>query len=74
MNPKPKKTTKRKPKARKRTSSRVSSAAGELLEMLEADGGRFWFDRKGSQPMRVVTDLVKMVAASALSQDEKGKR
>jgi hypothetical protein len=74
---KPKKTTKPKPKARKQTSSRVSSAAGELLEML---GRGYCFTCHPNiglsrrQFSNDVTRLVKMVAASALSQDEKGKR
>jgi hypothetical protein len=66
------KTMKSKPKARKRTSSRVSSAAGRLMEMAEANMN-FW--AVGSLRSNVnVTRLVKMVAASAMGQREKGKQ
>jgi hypothetical protein len=74
MKSKPKKTTKPKPKARKQTSSRVSSAAGRLMEMCEGDGNRFWIEHSTAPWWTNVTRLVKMVAASAMSQDEKGKR
>jgi hypothetical protein len=56
--------------AQKRTSSLVSSAAGRLMEMIEGDGWKFWFESKASPRLHDVTALVKMVAASAMGQRE----
>lgn len=58
-----------------RTSNRVSSRAGRLLDM--CDEGTFQFHRSGTDPQLVgedVSALVASVAASCLVQRERGPR